>query len=259
MSIHENFRQNNLEEIYRMQNNSEFKEVTFKWLELATRFNYPYHFEWMGRPIIQYPTDIVSIQNIILDVKPDLIIETGVAWGGSLILSASMIALLDTIDAIEKGMSFDPRLSSRKVLGIDIEIRSHNRKAISSHPLASRIELLEGSSVSSVVINRVENIAKSHKTILVILDSSHTYDHVLEELHLYSKFVSLGSYCLVLDTLIDDLPENTFKNKPYSKGNAPKMAVSKFLSVNKEFAVDQFFENLVGMTCAPGGFLKKII
>lgn len=169
---------------------------------------YSYNFEWLGRPIIQYPQDIVAVQEIIWQVRPDLIIETGIAHGGSLILSASMLTLLDVCDAAEDGASFDSPGCRRKVLGIDIDIRTHNRTAIQSHPMSSKIELIEGSSIDPDIINRVQDYAGDYKRILVFLDSMHTHDHVLAELDAYAPLVSRNSYCVVFDTIIEDMPDD---------------------------------------------------
>lgn len=210
--------------------------------------DYPYNFSWLGRPIIQYPQDMIALQEIIWEVKPDLIIETGIAHGGSLIFSASMLALLESCGEIAKG----------HVLGIDIDIRSHNKEAIEKHPLSQKITMLEGSSIDENVIQKVKEFAKKGKKILVCLDSNHTHDHVLKELEAYSSLVSKGSYCIVFDTIIEDMPQNSFPNRPWDKGNNPKTAVWEFINKNKDFKIDQQIENKILITVAPDGFLKKI-
>ena len=158
---------------------------------------YSYNFSWQGRPIIQYPQDMVAMQELIWSVKPDLIIETGIAHGGSLIFSASMLALLDMCDAVQMGITIDPKASKRKVLGIDIDIRAHNRLAIEAHPMATRIQMIQGSSIDPAIITQVGGVAAHYSRILVCLDSNHTHDHVLAELQAYAQLTSVGSYCCV--------------------------------------------------------------
>jgi len=219
---------------------------------------YSYNFFWLGRPIIQYPQDIIAIQEIVWSVKPDLIIETGIAHGGSLMLSASMLALLDMADAIEKGASFDPRQSNRKVVGVDIEIRPHNRTAIQAHPMISRIQMIEGSSVDPDVIEQVRHASRGHDRIMVCLDSNHTHDHVLAELKAYAVLVSVGSYCVVFDTGIEDLPEHYYADRPWGKGNNPKTAVLEFLKSHTEFQIDKSIEHKLLITAAPDGYLRRV-
>ena len=220
---------------------------------------YSYKFKWLSRPIIQYPQDMVALQELIWQVKPDLIIETGIAHGGSLILSASMIALLDLAQAIESGStSIDPRVSKRKVLGIDIEIRAHNRAAIEAHPMFSRIQMVEGSSIAQEVIDQVCEVARQYSSIMVFLDSMHTHDHVLAELEAYAPLVSPASYCVVFDTIIEDMPDDMVPDRPWGKGNNPKTAVWEFLKNNKRFEIDKMIENKLLITVAPDGYLKCV-
>ena len=230
---------------------------------------YSYHFSWLSRPIIQYPQDIVGMQELIWSVKPDLIIETGIAHGGSLIFSASMLALLDICDAIDSKMTINPATSNRQVLGIDIDIRPHNRSAIEKHPMAHRIEIIQGSSITPEVIARVHDIAKRYSRILVCLDSNHTHEHVLSELEAYAPLVSQGSYCVVFDTIIEDMPDNLFPDRPWRKGNNPKTAVWEYLRRLKDegrtamdnsqlsFDIDKSLESKLMITVAPDGYLKR--
>ena len=219
---------------------------------------YSYNFHSLGRPIIQYPQDIVAIQEIIWKVRPDLIIETGIAHGGSLIMSASMLALLDICDAQEKGLVFNSRESKRKVLGIDIDIRSENRIAIEKHPMSSRIQMIEGSSIQPKIIKQVKKVANNYKCVMVLLDSNHTHDHVLKELNSYAPLVSLGSYCVVFDTIIEDLPKNVTSVRPWGPGNSPKTAIAKYLRKHPEFQIDKNIQNKLLITVAPDGYLMKI-
>lgn len=209
---------------------------------------YSYNFNWLGLPIIQYPQDIIALQEIIWDVKPDLIIETGIARGGSLIFSASMLTLLNFNS---------PKKINRKVLGIDIDIRKHNKDAIKKHPLYKNITMIEGSSIDNKIFLEVKKISKKYKKILVFLDSNHTQDHVFRELILYSSLVSKNSYCVVFDTIVENLPRNFIKNRLWNKGNNPKTAINKFLKENKNFKIDTNFNNKLLISMNPDGYLKK--
>lgn len=219
---------------------------------------YSYNFSWMGRPIIQYPQDMVAMQELIWEVKPDLIIETGIAHGGSLILSASMLAILDMCDAINTGTTFDPAQSKRKVLGIDIDIREHNRVAIKEHPMASRIQMIQGSSIDTRVVEAVRNIARQYERVLVCLDSNHTHDHVLAELQAYAPLVTKGSYCAVFDTVVEDLPAEIFPDRPWGPGDNPKTAVWEYLKAHPEFQIDKAIQSKLLITVAADGYLKKL-
>lgn len=234
-------------------------ESTFKWMfDVHAQGKYSYNFTALGRPIIQHPQDMVAVQELVWKVKPDLIIETGIAHGGSLIWSAAMLSLLDLCDAIENSRPYDPRGSERKVLGIDIDIRPHNRAAIESHPLACKIDMIEGSSISSDVVNKVSKITENFGKIMVFLDSNHTHTHVLDELVAYAPLVTTGSYCVVYDTIIEDTPDGFFSDRPWGKGNSPKTAVFEFLKSHPEFVIDKELENKLLITVAPDGFLKRI-
>jgi len=219
---------------------------------------YSYNFEWLGRPIIQYPQDIVAMEEIIWQVRPDLIIETGIAHGGSLIFSASMLALLDICDAIEQKKSIDPSKSSRKVLAVDIDIRAHNREAIEAHPMASRIQMIQGSSIAPEIVDQVKKIAADYRTVLVCLDSNHTHEHVLAELKAYGPLVTKGSYCVVFDTIVEDLPPELFPDRPWGPGDNPKTAVLEFLKSHPEFEIDKSIDHKLLISVAPDGFLLKV-
>ena len=231
---------------------------TEAFLHSSLTAQYSYNFTWQGRPIIQYPQDIVAMQELIWQVKPDLIIETGIAHGGSLIFSASMLAQLDICEAIEAGVSINPRESRRQVLGIDIDIRAHNRAAIEAHPMATRIQMIQGSSIAPDVIAQVHAIAANHSRVLVCLDSNHTHDHVLAELEAYAPLVSPGSYCVVFDTIIDDLPESMFPDRPWRPGDNPKTAVREYLKSHPEFEIGQSIQHKLLITVAPDGYLRRI-
>ena len=246
------------EEIQKLGENEAIAELTNSWMNAANKLKYSYHYEWQGRPIIQYPQDIVAMQELIWEVKPDLIIETGIAHGGSLVFSASMLALLDISDAIESGSNLNPGKTKRKVLGIDIDIRAHNREAIEAHPMSSRIHMIQGSSIACNVIDQVKDIAKNYERVLVCLDSNHTHDHVLAELKAYAPLTSVSSYCVVFDTIIEDMPTEMFPSRPWSRGNNPKTAVWEYLKNHPEFKVDKNIQHKLLVTVAPDGYLKRI-
>jgi cephalosporin hydroxylase len=206
------------------------------------RYRYTYNFNWLGRPIIQTPEDMVAVQEIVFDVKPDLIVETGVAHGGSLVYSASLLQLLG------KG----------EVVGIDIDIRAQNRAAIESHALAHRIHLISGSSVDSAVLEQVRTRAADKNRVLVMLDSNHTHEHVFRELQLYAPLVKKGSYVIVFDTAIEDVMGGSYPDRPWGKGNNPKTAVRQFLKECDRFEVNRFIENKLLFSVAPEGYLKCV-
>lgn len=235
----------------------DFKNLSRQWLQQSMEKKYVYNYDWLGRPIIQYPQDMVAIQELVWTVRPDLIIETGIAHGGSLILSASLLAMLDMCDAIGSGTTIDPRKSARNVIGIDIDIRPHNRAAIEAHPMSSRIRMFQGSSVAADTVAQVHAAAQGYKKVMVFLDSMHTHDHVLGELEAYAPLVSPGSYCVVFDTFVEDMPPQFFSDRPWDVGNNPKTATRQWLAKNTDFSVDRSMESRLMITVAPEGFLTR--
>jgi cephalosporin hydroxylase len=240
------------------KHSKQLKTLANQFFSESVKTDYSYNFEWLSRPIIQYPQDIVATQEIIWKVKPDLIIETGIAHGGSLVLSASILALLDYSDALKNGSMLDPKMPNRKVIGVDIDIREHNLKALNEHPMRNRMELIEGSSVDPDIINQVHELSKGYGCILVFLDSNHTHNHVLSELNAYSELVSRGSYCVVFDSVIADLPVDSSDNRSWGPGDNPKTAVWEFLKNNSDFEIDYKIEDKLLITVAPDGYLKKV-
>ena len=238
--------------------NQSLLETTRKFVHESIAAQYSYNFSWQGRPIIQYPQDIVAMQELIWAVRPDLIIETGIAHGGSLVLSASMLAMLDMCDAIESGATIDARVSKRKVLGIDIDIREHNRVAIAAHPMASRIQMIQGSSIAPEIVAQVKAFAANYSRTMVCLDSNHTHSHVLEELKAYAPFTSIGSYCVVFDTVVEDMPKDLAPDRPWGPGDNPKTAVWEYLKTHPEFVIDSAIDHKLLITVAPDGYLKRI-
>jgi cephalosporin hydroxylase len=235
------FKNQNRKKIAEMFKDKKLKETSEKWFLESYKHEYSYHFSWLGRPIIQYPQDMITIQEIIWDYKPDIIIETGIAHGGSLIFSASILELLG------KG----------EVIGIDIDIREHNKKEIEKHPLYKRITMLEGSSINKKIRDKVFKLSKNKK-VIIFLDSNHTEKHVLKELEFYSPLVTKGGYVVVFDTIIEDLPEKFVQNRDWGKNNNPKSAVNKFLKKNNKFKIDKNLEKKLLVTAAKDGYLKCI-
>lgn len=248
MTPYEQFKSECEQEVKVQGQSPELKDATRNWVNQANAHKYSYHFEWLGRPIIQYPQDIVAVQELIWKVQPDLIIETGVAHGGSLILSASILEL----NAACGGNA------DAKVVGVDIDIREHNRVAIEEHPMSRRIEMIQGSSVAPEVVAQVSELAAGKKSVLVFLDSNHTHDHVLAELQAYAPLTSIGSYCVVFDTIIEDLPEGMFPDRPWGKGNNAKTAVHEYISGSENFQIDRSFNDRLLITVAPDGFLMRV-
>lgn len=227
---------------------TEINESARAFMHASIRNQYSYNFKWMGRPIIQYPQDLIAVQEIIWDVKPDLIIETGVAHGGSAVFHASLLEL--------NAQSGGPK--SAEVWCIEIDLRTHNREALVAHSMYPRLRIIDGSSVDEKIAELVSEKAARGQRVLVILDSNHTHDHVLRELQLYAPLVSVGSYCVVFDTVIEDLEGVEFIDRPWGRGNNPKTAVLEFLSSNPNFVVDGDIDNKLLISAAPSGYLKRI-
>jgi len=237
---------------------SDLARSAMQFMAASTLPKYSYNFTSLGRPIIQYPQDMIAMQEIIWSVRPDLIIEMGIAHGGSLILSASSLALLDYADAVNSGRLLNPNASNRRVLGVDIDIRPHNRAAIDAHPMAHKIDMIEGSSIAPEIIALVHEHARSHECILVCLDSNHTHDHVLAELEAYAPLTSKDSYCVVFDTIIEDLPADFYPDRPWGIGDNPKTAVWEYLKTHSEFEIDKSIDKKSLISVAPDGFLKRV-
>jgi cephalosporin hydroxylase len=238
------FNKEKSENIQNLSKNEDLKKNANHFLVESAKNKYSYNFSWMGRPIIAYPQDMLAMQEIIWEVKPDLIIETGIAHGGSLVYYASLLELIGG-----DGM----------VLGLDIDIRKHNRELIESHSMMKRIKMIEGDSTSKEVSEQVYQIAKDKIRILVCLDSNHTHDHVLKELELYAHLTTIGSYCVVFDTVVEDMPSDwDWGSRSWGVGNNPKTAVFEFLKSNNQFKIDKNIDNRILISVAPDGYLKRI-
>jgi cephalosporin hydroxylase len=226
----------------------DLKAYSRNWQVEAAKHNYIYNFSWLGRPIIQLPQDVFAMQELIWAIQPDLIIETGIAHGGSLIFSASMLEL----NAACGGPA------DAEVLGIDIDIRAHNREAIEAHSMFKRISMIQGSSIAPDVIDEVRTKAAARQRVMVFLDSNHTHEHVLAELNAYAPLTSLGSYCVVFDTAIEEVPAAVSADRPWGPGNNPQTAVREFLKSNDSFEIDRNISNKLLITVAPDGYLKRV-
>lgn len=239
----EGFKQERSRDVQRMSQDEDLKRKSLDWMVHSDQYKYTYNFAWLGRPIIKFPNDIVVMQEIIWEVKPELIIETGIAHGGSIIFSASMLELIG---------------GTGQVVAVDIDIRKHNRLEIEKHPMCKRITMLEGSSVSEEILTKIRRIAKGRNKIMVFLDSLHTHEHVLQELKLYSPFVSVGSYLVLPDTFIEHFPKGYYSNRPWDVGNNPMTAMREFLKTNDNFIIDKSKADKLLITEAFDGYLKRI-
>ncbi|KNZ31086.1 MAG: cephalosporin hydroxylase [Methylibium sp. NZG] len=228
--------------------NAQLKASADAFMHASTVPKYSYNFAWMGRPVIQYPQDIVAMQEIIWRVQPDLIIETGIAHGGSLIFSASMLEL--------NAACGGPK--DARVLGVDIDIRAHNRAAIEAHPMFRRIDMIQGSSIAPEIIEQVRARARAKPRVLVCLDSNHTHDHVLAELHAYAMLATVGSYCVVFDTIVEDLPAGIYPERTWGPGNNPKSALYEYLKDHPQFEIDRDMDHKLLISVAPQGYLKRV-
>lgn len=242
MDDHEQFVYERIKRLERYQGNKALINTADAFLEQTVHNQYSYNFEWMGLPIIQYPQDLVALQEIIWNTKPDLIIETGIARGGSLVFYASMLAQLG---------------GHRKVIGIDVDLRCHNKARLLNHPMSEWIHFIEGSSISDEIFIQVNDMSKQYGNIMVCLDSNHTCEHVLQELRLYAPLVTLGGYCVVFDTIIENMPKGHYQNRPWDKGNNPKTAIEQYLAENTDMEVDAEIDAKLLISAAQGGYLKR--
>ena len=219
------------------------QQATRDWIAAIAPHKYTYNFTWLGRPVIQFPQDLAAMQEIIWATKPDLIIETGIAHGGSLIFHASILQLLG---------------NDGRVLGIDIDIRDYNRAEIEAHPMIDRIDMIQGSSVDNAIAKQSSEAAANAERVMVVLDSNHTHEHVLRELELYAPLVTNGCYLIVADTLIEYMPAGSFPDRPWDKGDNPATAVKAFLQSADRFEVDPAIDAKLQISVAPGGYLKCV-
>lgn len=229
--------------IKQMAGDQELKRKSLDWMLHADKYRYTYNYTWLGRPIIKYPNDILLMQEIIWDIKPDLIIETGIAHGGSIIFSASMMELMG---------------GDGEVIGIDIDIRPHNKKEIEEHRMFKRITMIEGSSIDKGTMSQVREKAKEKKKVMIVLDSHHTHEHALKELRLYSPLVSIDSYLILPDTFIEYFPKGYYKDRPWDVGNNPMTALKEFLGKNTNFVIDGTYADKLMITEAFDGYLKRV-
>jgi cephalosporin hydroxylase len=238
--LNEQFHNECAAEIIAQGDDSKLQAIAREFYDHSARHKYTYHFSWMGRPIIQLPQDMMAMQEIVWDIKPDLIIECGIAHGGSILYYASLLEL--------QGYG--------EVLGIDRDIRAHNREAIESHPMFKRVRMIEGSSIDPEVVAQVR-AAAAGKKVIVVLDSNHTHEHVLAELQAYAPLVAVGSYCVVMDTIVEDMPADAFPDRPWGHGDNPKTAVWAYLKEAPHFEIDYSIQNKLMITVAPDGYLRR--
>ncbi len=243
------FEKEMVERIEENGNNADLRQAAKAFMQISTQPKYSYNFSWLGRPIIQYPQDMIAMQELIWSIQPDLIIETGIAHGGSLIFSSSMLELNAACGGPPEA----------EVLGVDIDIRAHNREAIEAHPMFKRISMIQGSSIEPEIIEQVKAKAQGKQNVLVCLDSNHTHEHVLAELEAYAPLTSVGSYCVVFDTIIEEMPADMFLNRPWGPGDNPKTAVWEYIKTHPEFEIDKQMDHKLLISVAPDGFLKKVI
>ena len=219
----------------------ELRQEALDVLVEADHYNWVHQTNWFGEPILQLPQDMFALQEIIFNTRPRFIIELGVAWGGSLLFYSTLMQVL--------GGDF--------VIGVDTYIPEDLRERLASFgSISDRIVLINGSSVEEATIDRVKSIIGDSREVMVSLDSNHTHDHVLRELQLYSPFVGKGYYLICGDTIIEDIPEQEHRPRPWGPGNNPRTALDQFLKENDRFEVDRRLENTLLFTCNPGGYLK---
>lgn len=237
------FERRNIEMSEQMAADPQARDLSRRWFDHMCRFEYSYHFRWMGRPIIQFPQDMVALQEIIWETKPDLIIETGIAHGGSLIFHASLLELIG---------------GPGTVVGIDIDIRPHNRVEIEKHPMFRRIKMLQGSSIDPSIVSQIKALAAGAQRVMVILDSNHSHEHVLGELQQYAPLVTVGNYLAVLDTVVEDMDQSLMGQRPWGRGNSPKTAVHEYLKTTDRFEIDRHIDNKLMVSVAPDGYLRCV-
>ncbi|MEO7359689.1 MAG: cephalosporin hydroxylase family protein [Gemmatimonadaceae bacterium] len=238
--LHQQFEEEVRANVAGLREDADYRARSINWICDSAKHKYTYNFRWMGRPIIQFPQDMMAMQEILWDVKPDLVIEAGVAHGGSIIYYASLLELI----------------GHGQVLGLDIDIRSHNREAIESHPMSKRIRLIEGSSIDAGIIKQVQEIARG-KRVVVVLDSNHTHEHVLAELRAYAPLVCEGGYCVVMDTVVEHMPKSMFPNRPWGPGDNPMTAAQQYLREDERFVVDDGIDAKLLISVAPSGYLRR--
>jgi len=244
-SVNENekFLRERSADIQAMGRDESLRAKSIEWMITADKYKYTYNFTWMGRPIIKFPNDMIAQQEIVWRTKPDLIIETGIAHGGSIIFSASLLELI----------------GNGHVIGVDIDIRQHNRTEIENHPMAKRITMIEGGSTDTAVFARVKDLAKSAKSVMVILDSNHSHQHVYDELALYADLVTVGNYCILPDTFIEFFPKGYYSaDRVWDVGNNPWTAMRQFMASRSDFELDPTPVAKTMITESFDGYLKRI-
>lgn len=244
LSLSERFQQEREADIEKMGNDAVLRQKSLDWMLHADKYKYTYNYAWMGRPIIKFPNDILIQQEIMWELKPDLVIETGIAHGGSIIFTASMMEMMGI---------------PGEVVGVDIDIRPHNKHAIDNHPMKKRITMYEGSSVEPNIIDKVKNHTIGKRCVMVILDSLHSHNHVYQELCAYAPMTTIGSYCILPDTFIEFFPKGYYsESRPWDVGDNPYTAMRSFMDQNNSFEIDKSRTNKAMITETIDGYLKRI-
>jgi cephalosporin hydroxylase len=232
-----------LESAKEMHKDQELWRDALDVLVRADHYRWIHQTNWLGEPALNLPQDMFALQEIIFKTRPQFIIELGVAWGGSLLFYSTLMEVL----------------GGERIIGVDIYIPEDLRERLSSHGnLSKRLTLINGSSIEQDTQRQVKSIVGDCREVMVVLDSYHTHDHVLKELHLYSSFVGKGSYLICGDTVVEDIPEQEHRSRPWGPGNNPKTALRQFLQENDRFEVDDYYDQKLLFTCSPGGYLKAI-
>lgn len=226
----------------KMAADAKLNKNALKVLIKADYYNWIHQTNWLGQPILQLPQDMFALQEIIYKTRPEYIIELGVAWGGSLLFYSTLMEVL----------------GGKKIIGVDIYLPSSLKKRLNSYDRVSqRIVLIKGSSVEEATVKKIKRIIGNSKKTLVILDSNHTHEHVLRELRIYSQFIGKGYYLVCTDTIIEDIPEQKHRPRPWGLGNNPKTALRQFLRENKSFKIDKEIKNKLLLSCNPDGYLFR--
>ncbi len=220
----------------------ELQKLALELIEKSDKHYHAYQWTWLDLPIIQSTEDILAAQELVWKVKPDVIIETGIAWGGSIVFYASLLQL------IGKG----------KIVGIDVALPQKNIDKIMSYPFSDRIELIQGSAVDQSIVDLAASHIKEGQTVMLMLDSNHTHEHVLKELEMYSHLVTKDSYIIVSDTIVEDIPTQEHRPRPWGPGDNPKTAVNAFLKGNDRFVLDEYYNNKILVTFDKGGYLRCV-
>ncbi|GMQ82800.1 MAG: cephalosporin hydroxylase family protein [Rhodothermia bacterium] len=236
----ESFERSKREQAFAQSNDKNLRRISLDFVVESDKYAYGYQWTWLGVPVIQLPQDILITQEIIWNTKPDLIVETGIAWGGSIVLYAAILELI----------------GNGRVIGIDVALPDKNRREIMKYPFSRRITLYEGSSVEPDIVSKVVAEFSRGEKVMVLLDSDHTHDHVLQELRMYAPLVTPGQYLVVSDTVVDDIPIQEHRPRPWSRGNNPKTALNAYLKETDRFEIDDEIDAKLLVSYSPNGYVR---